>query len=188
MSVLFIVLRASVEHVSIVPNPCLQVLDAVLQGRDNGLMKGFPVFDCCDQTLHDGVEGDGIDVIMLEDCYDPGPTKFSSPSQQPPSSHSTTHIPTLPASIVRPLMPRPPLPQQPPPQFYYQQYQMPSSWDNQTSAPHQPEEEPLIDLSPDTDHEMTPPDDPVPLAPFTPLADPLIPTPMEHEPAPTIMM
>ena len=34
---------------------------------------------------------------------------------------------------------------------------------------------------------MTPPDDPVPLAPFMPLADPLIPAPMEHEPAPTIM-
>ena len=34
---------------------------------------------------------------------------------------------------------------------------------------------------------MTPPDDPIPLTPFTPLADPLIPTPMEHEPAPTIM-
>ena len=34
---------------------------------------------------------------------------------------------------------------------------------------------------------MTPPDDPIPLAPFTPLADPLIPAPMEHEPAPTIM-
>ena len=76
-------------------------------------------------------------------------------------------------------MPRPPLPQQPPPQFYYQQYQ--------TSAPHQPEEELLIDLSLDTDHEMTPPDDPIPLAPFMPLADPLIPAPMEHEPAPTIM-
>ena len=120
-------------------------------------------------------------------CYDPGPTKFSSPSQQPPSLHSTTHIPAPSAPIVRPLTPRPPLPQQPPPQFYYQQYQTPSSWDNQTSTPHQPEEEPLIDLSPDTDHEMTPPDDPIPLAPITPLADPLIPTPMEHEPAPTIM-
>ena len=34
---------------------------------------------------------------------------------------------------------------------------------------------------------MTPPNDPIPLAPFTPLADPLIPAPMEHEPAPTIM-
>ena len=34
---------------------------------------------------------------------------------------------------------------------------------------------------------MTPPDDPIPLAPFTPLADPLVPAPMEHEPA-TIMM
>ena len=56
---------------------------------------------------------------------------------------------------------------------------MPSSWD--------PQEEPLIDLSPDTDHEMTLRDDPIPLAPFTPLADPLIPTPMEHAPAPTIM-
>ena len=64
---------------------------------------------------------------------------------------------------------------------------MPSSWDNQTSAPHQPKEEPLIDLSPNTGHEMTPPDNPIPLAPFTPLADPLIPAPMEHEPAPTIM-
>ena len=89
------------------------------------------------------------------------------------------HIPAPLAPIVRPPMPRPPLPQQPPPQFYYQQYP--------TSAPYQLEEEPLIDLSPDTDHEMTPPDDPIPLAPFTPLADPLIPTPMEHEPAPTIM-
>ena len=77
-------------------------------------------------------------------------------------------------------MPRPPLSQQPPPQFYYQQYQTPSNWDIQTSAPHQPEEELLINLSPNTDHEMTPPDDPIPLAPFTPLADPLIPTPMEH--------
>ena len=34
---------------------------------------------------------------------------------------------------------------------------------------------------------MTPPDDPIPLAPFMPLADPLIPAPMEHKPAPTIM-
>ena len=34
---------------------------------------------------------------------------------------------------------------------------------------------------------MTPPDDPIPLAPYTPLADPLNPTPMEHAPAPTIM-
>ena len=34
---------------------------------------------------------------------------------------------------------------------------------------------------------MTPPDDPIPLAPFTPLANPLIPAPMEHKPAPTIM-
>ena len=81
--------------------------------------------------------------------------------------------------MVRPPTPRPPLPQQPPPQFYYQQYQTPPSW--------KPQEEPLIDLSPDTDHEMTPPDDPIPLAPFTPLADPLIPAPMEHAPAPTIM-
>ena len=112
-------------------------------------------------------------------CYDLGPTKFSSPLQQPLSLHSTTHIPAPLVPTVRPPMPRPPLPQQPPPQFYYQQYQ--------TSAPHQPEEELLIDLSPDTDHEMTPPDDPIPLASFTPLADPLIPTPMEHEPAPTIM-
>ena len=56
---------------------------------------------------------------------------------------------------------------------------MPSSWN--------PQEELLIDLSPDTDHEMTPPDDPIPLAPFTLLADPLIPAPMEHTPAPTIM-
>ena len=90
--------------------------------------------------------------------YNPGPTKFSSPLQQPPSSHSTPYIPTPPAPIVRPPTPRPPLPQQPPPQFYYQQYQILSSWNIQTSAPHQPEEELLIDLSPDTDHEMTPPD------------------------------
>ena len=34
---------------------------------------------------------------------------------------------------------------------------------------------------------MTLPNDPIPLAPFTPLADPLIPAPMEHEPAPTLM-
>ena len=33
-------------------------------------------------------------------CYDPGLTKFSSPSQQPLSLHSTTHIPTPPASVT----------------------------------------------------------------------------------------
>ena len=34
---------------------------------------------------------------------------------------------------------------------------------------------------------MTPPDEPSPLAPLMPLADPLIPASMEHEPAPTII-
>ena len=34
---------------------------------------------------------------------------------------------------------------------------------------------------------MTPPDEPIPLAPLMPLVDPLVPTPMEHKPAPTII-
>ena len=39
-------------------------------------------------------------------CYDPGPN-FSSHSQQPPSSHSTMHIPAPLAPIVRPRRPDP---------------------------------------------------------------------------------
>ena len=88
----------------------------------------------------------------LQCCYDPGPTKFSSPSLLPLSSPSVQHIPAPPEPTIRPPMPRPLLPQQPPPQFpMYQTYQTPLSWDTPTWPP----PELLVDISLDQDTDMT---------------------------------
>ena len=85
-------------------------------------------------------------------CYDPGPTKFSSPLLLPLSSPSMQHIPTPLEPTIRPPTPRPPLPQQPPPQLpMYQTYQTPLSLDTPTWPPL----ELLVDISLDQNANMT---------------------------------
>ena len=68
VDIFFVPFWALLECVSKMLDAAFQVLDLAFQVYNDGLIKVLLVFDGAGEPLGDGMEGDGINVVMLEDC------------------------------------------------------------------------------------------------------------------------